>query len=66
MNVRAARSDNKLGFMGVQKNRNKYRARIRFNGKVINLGGFDTPEEAHAVYLATKLQMHPTFSGVRA
>jgi phosphotransferase system IIB component len=40
----------KLGVKGVYKSGNKYRARIRINDKLINLGTFDTEEEAGEVF----------------
>lgn len=66
MNNHVARSDNKLGVMGVQKDKKKYMTRVKLNGKVIRRGGFDTPEEAHAFYISLKLQLHSTFNGVSA
>jgi hypothetical protein len=49
---------NKTGFIGVHLNGGKYRAKIWLNGKQIYLGGFDTPEEAHAAYVAKKRELH--------
>ena len=37
---------------------NKYRAQIGLNGKVKNLGYYDTPEEARAAYLKAKPLYH--------
>lgn len=48
-NVRK-RSHNASGFKGVTKKRNRWIARIKINGKVTNLGCFDTPKEAAAAY----------------
>jgi hypothetical protein len=45
---------NKYGFPGIMKSRNKYYARVRFKKIESTLGGFDTPEEAHAAYLKAK------------
>jgi len=45
---------NKHGFPGVMKSRNKYYARLRWKTEESTLGGFDTPEEAHAAYLKAK------------
>jgi hypothetical protein len=42
---------NSTGYPGVWCHRKRFRARIRFDGRGINLGYFATPEEAHAVYL---------------
>jgi hypothetical protein len=64
MNNHVARSDSKLGIMGVQQKKNKYRTRVSLNGKVIRRGGFSTPEEAHDFYVFLKSQLHPTFNGV--
>jgi len=43
---------NRSGFKGVcfHKISSKWRAQITANGKVIHLGYFDTPEQAHAAY----------------
>lgn len=52
---------NTSGFLGVTryKSRGNWVAGIKINGKRINLGYFDTPEEAHAAYLAKKKELHP-------
>ena len=47
---RKMRSDNQTGFKGVSKRGNKYRARIWDGMKNLNLGDFNTPEEAHETY----------------
>jgi hypothetical protein len=47
---RCTHSDNKTGFKGVVQYGEKYRAYIKHDGVTINLGSFDTPEEASAVY----------------
>ena len=44
------RRDNKLGIRGVSRRGNRFRARIRISGKRIDLGYFDTPEEASVAY----------------
>ena len=48
------RKDNTSGYKGVTKVKStgKYQARIFPNGKIINLGYFNTPEEAHEAYKA--------------
>lgn len=50
-NTSAYRS-NKIGFKGVSWHvcSKKWRARIRLDGKEVNLGLYDTPEEANAAY----------------
>lgn len=40
------------------KNRNKWRSKITVNYKTINLGRFDTEEEARNVYLEAKKKYH--------
>ena len=59
-NQRKAHSHNVCGFLGVnfRKETNKYRARIRHNGILINIGQYDTPEEAHQAYLIEKRKLH--------
>lgn len=57
-NARRARSDNKLGILGVCRARGKYQAGIKLNGKFKFLGYFDTPEAAHSAYVAEKRQIH--------
>lgn len=52
--------NNKIGFLGVNKRgERRYRARIRVNGKLLTLGEFATPEEAHSVYMDAKKHYHP-------
>lgn len=47
------------GYLGVQRNRNRWQACIALEGRVrISLGTRDTPEEAYALYLAAKRQLH--------
>lgn len=57
-NIRKPRATNKSGFQGVYKVNNRYRTSITTNGKVKNIGYFDTPEEAHAAYVAEKRKLH--------
>lgn len=69
MNQRRARTDNKLGLLGVHvrtperphhKISKPYRAMIYVAGKRVNVGSFATAEEAHAAYLEAKRRLHPT------
>jgi hypothetical protein len=53
-NQRRAKAHNALGVLGVRKRGNRYAARI----DNAHLGYFDTPEEAHAAYVAAKREMH--------
>jgi hypothetical protein len=57
-NLRKAARNNLSGFLGVSFNAGKYRARIYVNKKYFGLGGFDTPEEAHAAYITAKRLLH--------
>lgn len=57
-NKRVAQKRSKTGFMGVWKKRSKFAASIRLNGKQTHLGVFDTPEDAHAAYIAKKRAIH--------
>lgn len=47
---KAVERRNRLGLKGVSQKKNKYRARIKPAGKMINLGYYSTPEEAAAAY----------------
>jgi hypothetical protein len=59
-NQRAAKSNNHLGLLGVSTTKEgRFKARIQVEGTQVRLGIFDTPEEAHAAYLAAKARMHP-------
>ncbi|MFV3284370.1 HNH endonuclease [Pseudomonas sp. NY15356] len=55
----AKRKTNSSGFLGVSRNRGKWRATITKDGKQIHLGNFDTPEEASMAYTARKQEIHP-------
>lgn len=59
---RARRDNNSSGVLGVSwlKDRKKWRASIRVNGRQIGLGKFNTIEAAHAAYLKAKAVYHPT------
>lgn len=46
------RADNKCGFKGVSFKQGKWRPRIQVGDRRFYLGGFQTPEEAHAAYEA--------------
>lgn len=59
-NIRKPSCDNRTGFLGVSwhKKKCKYRARINFNDKQINLGYFLTAEEASEAYINAKRNLH--------
>ena len=46
---------------GAHKHGSKWRARVKFRGKVIDLGVFGSPEEAHAAYCAVAKVIHANF-----
>lgn len=61
-----AYSNNKLQVKGVRKSerpaKRPYRAKIGFQGRVIHLGYFESPEAAHEAYLAAALRFHGEFA----
>ena len=59
-------SNNLLNIKGVQKRENgRYRARIRHNGILINIGHYDTLEEARQAYINKANELFGEFSSVR-
>ena len=59
-NFRTARSDNRLGLLGVRtKNGRRFDATIWVDGKTKHIGTFSTPESAHAAYIVEKRKVHP-------
>jgi len=59
--------NNTSGFKGVFKNgtNKRWRAKIRCNGKQINLGYFDTKLEAYEAYCAACEKYHKEFSNIK-
>lgn len=58
-NITNARIGNKSSFRGVRTcYQGKYQARIYVDGVEVNLGMFDTPQQAHAAYLEAKKIHH--------
>ena len=60
-NMRTSRKGSRVGLLGVYMSKcisHPYVANITINGKKRHLGYFATAEEAHAVYLAAKRQLH--------
>lgn len=53
---RARGRSNPCGYVGVTPIRGRFSARIRDDGKEINLGMFDTPEEASEAYVRAALE----------
>ncbi len=58
-NMKRAHKDNKTGYLGVHnpRNRGRYKASL-WDNREINLGYYNTPEEAHAAYLKAKETYH--------
>lgn len=58
-----AKSHNKLGIKGVCfKPRQGYHAQIKKDGRVISLGHFDNPHDAHAAYVDAAHRLHGEFA----
>lgn len=57
-NLRRARRDNKIGVLGVRERYGRFEARICVKGHAIQLGTFDSKQEASAAYLNAKRRMH--------
>lgn len=50
MHNQGPRKDNKVGLKGVYAVRDKFRAQIRVNGELMNLGYYETPADAANAY----------------
>ena len=57
-NLRTPNADNRAGFLGVSRDGSRWKARIKINGKQSHIGRFDTPQLAHAAYVAAKRTIH--------
>jgi hypothetical protein len=61
-NQRRARSDNKSsGVLGVSQHPTsgrRFRAKLHYKGCTLHLGMYDSPEEAHDVYVKVKRALH--------
>lgn len=55
---KAPKSNTSSGYLGVQKNHGRWQAHITVKGKRYMLGTYDTPIDAHNVYLAAKRKLH--------
>lgn len=55
------RRDNSSGYKGVSRYKHKFRARIRVDGRLINLGDFDTAEDAYGAYVLAAHKYHGAF-----
>lgn len=55
--------NSKTGIKGVQMTpAGRYRARVKVNGKKINLGVYDDAEKAHAIYMEKLKEVHGEFA----
>lgn len=61
---RGKQRNNTSGYKGVylHPRRRNWMAKIRVDTKLIDLGAFDTPEEAYAVYCAAAVKYHGEFA----
>jgi hypothetical protein len=58
-NLRRPMRTNKLGLLGVTRDRSRFRASIVVGGKKLHLGIFTTADAAHVAYVAAKRVHHP-------
>jgi hypothetical protein len=63
-NANTPRRINVSGYKGVSKERKKWRARISLNNKPMSIGYYDTPEEAHAAYVAKAKELFGDYAKV--
>ena len=59
---RKKRSDSKNLYKGVSKKCNKWRSSIMINGKRVQLGYFNTPEEAHTAYVEKAIKINSSYA----
>ena len=57
-NLSKARAHNKVGLLGVSRNKSRWKAEIRVDGVRKHIGTYDTPHEAHQAYLKEKSNLH--------
>jgi hypothetical protein len=57
-NMKRAQKNNHVGLLGVSPKRKKWRARITVDSREVNLGVYDSPEEAHNAYIKAKRKLH--------
>jgi len=59
---RKKRSNNKSGYIGVEQRGNKYRSKIKIDGKYKNLGSYDTAKQAAKAYDKEAVKLRVPFS----
>lgn len=57
-NRRSANKSSSTGLLGAHRKRSRFASRIVVDGTEVSLGRFDSPEEAHAAYIAAKRKHH--------
>ena len=58
-NLRKSLSNNKIGLLGVTRTpQGRFKAQISAPGRPVHIGHYDSPEEAHAAYVAVKREVH--------
>lgn len=57
-NRRRPHKDGSSGFLGVSEHKGKWQASIRAKNKLVYLGRFNSPEQAHEAYLCAKRKLH--------
>ncbi len=58
-NRRGPNKNNKVGFLGVSKDKSNFQAQIKTDGIARHLGNYKTPELAHEAYIEAKRKLHP-------
>jgi hypothetical protein len=57
-NRRTATDGSASGVLGAHKKRKRWSSQIQTKGKLVKLGVYDTPQQAHAAYILAKRQLH--------
>lgn len=57
-NTSKPKNGNTTGYLGVSRLGKRFRAKISADGVLLQLGIYETPEQAHAAYIAAKRMLH--------
>lgn len=57
-NIRIAYASNKTGFLGVSPTKGKFKAQIKIGEKVVHIGVYTNPQDAHEAYKKRKRELH--------